>query len=332
MELGSISLWGEDLEAFRNEVRSAEELGFTLITVGDSPAGWHELYTSLAVAAYETKAATLAPMVTIPISRHPVVAASAMTTLYDLSGGRVVFALGTGGSAVTGMGREMATQADARDYMLTLRRLFNGEEAPWEGAVIPPLRFARPVPIYYSASGPKALKLAGEVADGVILSVGSSLEDVDRKLEAVRNAAMAAGRDPQTVDVWAYSFISVREHREKAVEDIMGFLPTIAAYGLRAKWAFEEVPSQFKDKVLELQRRYNTSEHVVVDGPNARLVQELGLVDYLAGLRTIAGTSQEASAVLDGLAQRGVSNFMCALPGNADPIGTMTRVREAYPG
>jgi len=330
MQLGSISLWGDDIEAFRREIRTAEELGFSLVTVGDSPAGWHELYVSLAIAALETRKATLAPMVTIPISRHPVVAASAMTSLYDLAGGRVAFALGTGGSAVTGMGREAATQAEAREYMLALRSLFNGESAQWQGCTIPALRFARRVPIYYSATGPKALALAGEVADGVVLAVGSSLEDVDRKIEMVRDAAVAAGRDPASVDIWAYSFISVRETSEAAVHDIKGFLPTIGAYGLRPKWAFETVPSQFKDKVRELQRRYDTSEHVVVGGPNARLVEELGLVDYLAGLRTIAGNSREAGVVLQGLAARGVSRFMCALPGNADPVGTMMRVKQAY--
>ena len=332
MELGSISLWGDDLEAFRKEIRTAEDLGFTLITVGDSPAGWHELYTSLTVAALETTSATLAPMVTIPISRHPVVAASAMTSLYDLAGGRVAFALGTGGSAVTGMGREMATQDEAREYLLTLRRLFNGEPATWQGRTIPALRFPRPVPLYYSASGPKALKLAGEVADGVVLSVGSSMEEVDHKLKAVREAAAAAGRDPAAVDIWAYSFISVRETRDAAVEDVSGFLPTIGAYGLRPKWAFETVPTQFKDKVRELQQRYDTSEHVVVGGVNDRLVRELGLTDYLAGLRTISGTAAHASAALQGLAERGVSRFMCALPGNADPIGTMNRVNAAYKG
>jgi len=330
MELGSISMWGPDLEAFRAEVRAAEELGFGLITVGDSPAGWHELYVSLTVAGLETRRATIAPMVTIPISRHPVVAASAMNSLYDLTGGRAAFAIGTGGSAVTGMGREAATQAQAKAYMIAMRQLFNGEEAAWETGTIPKLRFARPVPIYYSATGPKALKIAGELADGVILSVGSSLDEVDKKISAVRSAAVEAGRDPDSVDIWAYSFISVRDHRDEAVDDIKAFLPTIGSYGLRPKWAFDSVPSQFKEKIQELQRRYDTTEHVVVGGANVRLVEELGLVNYLAGLRTVAGTSADVGATLRGLADRGVSRFMCALPGNSDPIGTMTRVRAAF--
>jgi len=149
MELGSISMWGPDLEAFRAEVRAAEELGFGLITVGDSPAGWHELYVSLTVAGLETRRATIAPMVTIPISRHPVVAASAMNSLYDLTGGRAAFAIGTGGSAVTGMGREAATQAQAKAYMIAMRQLFNGEEAAWETGTMTELT----MDVFYTVQG-----------------------------------------------------------------------------------------------------------------------------------------------------------------------------------
>jgi hypothetical protein len=74
MKLGIISMWGDDLAAFRNQIRLAEELGFALVGLGDSPVGWHELYVSMTIAAQETTSVTLAPMVTTPIARHPAVA------------------------------------------------------------------------------------------------------------------------------------------------------------------------------------------------------------------------------------------------------------------
>jgi hypothetical protein len=43
MQLGAIHLWGEDEAKFRREIRLTAELGFDLVGVGDSPAGWHDL-------------------------------------------------------------------------------------------------------------------------------------------------------------------------------------------------------------------------------------------------------------------------------------------------
>ncbi len=42
MKLGPCHLRGNDLIAFRDEVRLAAGLDYDVIGVGDSPAGWHE--------------------------------------------------------------------------------------------------------------------------------------------------------------------------------------------------------------------------------------------------------------------------------------------------
>jgi len=330
MKLGSISLWGDSLEDFRTEIRTAEELGFGLVTVGDSPAGWRELYVSLTVAALETTEALLAPMVTIPVSRHPAVVASAMTSLWDLSGGRARFAIGTGGSATASMGLGALTQQQCREHMLALRDLFAGRPTMWEGHEVPALRFARPVPIYYSAKGPRAMALAGEVADGVVLQVGMSLEETARKIRLVRDAAAAAGRDPARIDIWAFSFTAVRDRRDTALGDVKASLAATGAYTMNQKAFADGVPTQFRGKLKELQARYVVADHCVVGGANEPLIDELGLTDYLAEIVAVAGSEAEVAKVLGGLERLGVSRFMCALPGNADPLGTMRRMRVAF--
>jgi 5,10-methylenetetrahydromethanopterin reductase len=329
MKLGIISLWGDDLQAFRAQVRFAEELGFGLIGVGDVPHAWQELYVSLTIAALETHEITLASMVTTPFGRHPAITAIAMSSLYELTGGRVALGIGTGNSMAKGFGRSLATQAEMRAYIGALRELFAGKSIVWEGKTIEALACARPVPIYLSATGPKALALAGELADGAVLQIGSSMEEVDNKIAQVRAAAVTAGREPGSIDFWAYSFCSIRESRKAALSDISSFLAALVGSDFKNKAAFDKLPEDIQGKVSEVLRRYDLSQHAVPGGPNGRLVEEVGLVDYMAGINSIAGTPEEVGAIIKDVAARGFSRLMCALPGISDRLGTMRRFSAA---
>ena len=323
MKLGTCHLWGPDLGAFRAEVRLAAELGFDLITVGDSPAGWHDLFISLAIAAQDAPSAMIAPLVTSPFLRHPIATANALSTLQDVSGGRVALGLATGGSTVMAIGRMPASQIEIRAEMAALRALFAGEGTVWNGAPVKPLRFARAVPIYYSAFGPKALALAGEQADGVILFAGSSsLDRLRAKIDAVQASARAVGRDPHAIDIWVVSYASVRATREAALADLKAFM-AVNAMALRTPEALAAVPEAYRARILEFQLRYDPTEHVVVDGANVALMEELGLEEFLSDMDTTAGTIDSVAETLRRIRAMGVSTFIAALPGHADPLSAI---------
>src|SRR6516225_1698040 len=133
MRAGWVTVWSGDAAQFRRQLRLAESVGISAIGIGDSPSGWNELYISLTIAAYETASMTIAPMVAVPFLRHPVIHARAMSSLAELTGGRVIFGLGTGASGATGTGNRPATQDEMREYIRVLRALLNGEEAVWQG-------------------------------------------------------------------------------------------------------------------------------------------------------------------------------------------------------
>jgi len=323
MKLGICSLWGPDLGKFREEVQLASQLGYELITVGDSPAGWHELYVSLTLAALDAPQARLAPLVTSPFMRHPLVTANALCSIDDLSGGRMALGLATGGSTVLAIGRPPATQVEIRAEMGALKSLFAGEGIEWDGTPVKPLRFPRPIPIYYSAFGPKALALAGEQADGVILFAGERhLDELARRIASVRDAATRAGREADAIDIWVVSYASVRPTRNEAIEDLGAFL-AVNGMVFRTPEALAQVPTQFKGKILELQKRYDPTEHVVVGGKNVALMKELGLDEYLSGFDTLAGPVENATAMMRALEGMGVSTFIAALPGHAAPLETI---------
>ncbi len=332
MQLGACHLWGDSLEAFRSDLRLAAELGFGIAAVGDSPAGWHELYISLAIAAQESPKAIVAPYVTSPFVRHPIINANAMCSLADQFGDRFVLGLSTGGSNVMAIGHAPANQAQIRDYFQALRSLFAGEPANYAGAPVSALRHARKIPIFYSAFGPKALTLAGEQADGVILFINHDLDALDRKIAVVREAAQRAGRRADDVQVWATAYCSVRESRAAALADLTAFIVVNGMAIARMPEILAQVPKQYHPALAELARRYDPTEHCVVGGANSRLPAELGLTDFLGGFDTVAGPPAEVKEVLDGLERRGIAGFIANLPGAADKHGTLRRLAALRKG
>lgn len=329
MKIGTCHLWGQDLAAFRAEVRLAASLGYDVISVGDSPAGWHDLYVSLTLAALDAPRARIATMVTSPFIRHPLASTNALCSLDDLSGGRMVLGLSTGGSNVMGIGRMQASQAEIRAEWDAYDDLFAGRPTIVDGRPVAPLRFARKVPIFYSAFGPKALAMAGERADGVILFASAShLDGLQQKIAAVHAAARRAGRDPGDIEIWAISYVAVRATRDAAIDDIKAFL-VVNGLALRAPEAMALVPDHLKPAIRELQSRYDPTEHVVPGGPNVALMEELGLTEFLAGFETTIGTADQVAEAMRAMAAMGVSTFIAALPGNADPTAAIRGLAEA---
>ena len=319
MRVGWVTVWGGDAAQFQRQVRLADSAGISAVGVGDSPAGWNELYVSLTIAAYESTSMTIAPMVAVPFLRHPVIHARAMSSLAELTGGRVVLGLGAGASGATGTGNRPASQDEMREYMRVVRALLNGEEAVWQGKPLAALKDSRPVPLYYSAWGPKSLQVAGEVADGVIIKIGSSLDAVVAKVEAVRSAAERAGRNPGAVDVWAYGYISFADTRRAALLGISSLLASSGAYDYLAPHAKAGVPGETLSKLRELQRRYDVTQHVVPGGPNGKAAEELGLLEFLAQRTAIAGTRADVADYLEQLGAAGVSTYFALAPTNASP-------------
>ena len=319
MKLGICSLWGGDLAAFRSEIRTASDLGYDVIGVGDSPAGWHEMVVSLTLAALDAPRAIIAPLVTSPFMRHPLITANAMCSLHDISGGRAALGFATGGSSVMAIGGMPATQTEIRAEIAALKALFAGEPTTFQGRPVKPLRFPRRIPIYYSAFGPKAMQLAAERADGVILFAGDRhIDRLASKISALREMTLAAGRPADALDIWVMSYLSVRPTRQAAIADLLAFI-SVNAMALRTPEALASVPDQYHGKVLEFQRRYDPTEHVVVGGANVALMHELGLTEYLSDFDTTAGSVAFVADVLRQMQALGVSAVIAALPGHADP-------------
>src|SRR5262249_59002862 len=88
----------------------------------DSHLVCRELWVTLTACALGTSKIRLGPGVTVPHTRHFSVTASAIATLHDLAGDRLVLGIGTGGSSAETMG--LSLQRAAR--IATLEAVVHG--------------------------------------------------------------------------------------------------------------------------------------------------------------------------------------------------------------
>ena len=174
----------------------AERRGFGYGWTFDSVVLWQEPFVIYSQILAQTSSMTVGPMVTNPSTRDWSVTASLFATLNDMFGNRTVCGIGRGDSARRVIGQAPASLAVLGDSMHVIRELAEGREVDLHGAPvrIPWVREGR-LEIWMAAYGPKALKLVGEQADGFILQTADPAI-AKWTIDAVREAASAAGRDP----------------------------------------------------------------------------------------------------------------------------------------
>lgn len=299
------------LSAFAEQAQLAEECGFDLVGVGDSQSVFRELYVSLAVCAERTKRVRFGPTVTNPITRHPAVAASAIASVDELAPGRVFFGIGSGDSAVYNLQEPPVRLTGLRESVQTFRGLLAGETVDYRGHQIHTQWVERPVPIYIAAEGPKTLELAGEIADGVLIGTGLTAPILGDSLDRIAAGARRAGRDPASIDTWVLARCNIAATRAQAIQPIRMELASSAHHVFRFTFAGKHLSDELVERIRWVQERYRPAAHEQLgSNPNADLIEEAGLTDYLADRFALAGTVEEVAAQLRAVAGAGVSNVL----------------------
>jgi 5,10-methylenetetrahydromethanopterin reductase len=181
----------------------AERAGFDEVWFPDSQLLWRDVFAVAAAAAAATSRIRLGTAVTNVVTRHPAVLASAARTVAELAPGRFVLGVGVGDSAVGPVGLRASTGAELRERLAIVRTLLAGGTVDFGGATSR-LRDPVDVPIHLAASGPRNLRLAGEIADGAILLSGVAAGPLAAATARVQDGARAAGRwaVPMTVSAF----------------------------------------------------------------------------------------------------------------------------------
>jgi probable F420-dependent oxidoreductase len=181
--------------------RQAELYGFSHVWTFDSHLLWQEPYVIHSQILAATRTIMVGPMVTNPATRDWTVTASVFATLNEMFGNRTVCGIGRGDSAVRVTNGAPTTLATLRECVHVVRELANGRPVDYNGSTLRlPWASKSALELWIAAYGPKALALTGEVGDGFILQLADP--DITAwTIKSVREAAAAAGRDPDAVTI-----------------------------------------------------------------------------------------------------------------------------------
>lgn len=312
-----VSLVCDDLAAFPEWVRTVDECGFDVIGLTDSPALYPETYVTGVLAAQNTSRARFGPRVTNPITRHPIVAASAIVSLDVLSGGRTLFGIGAGDSAAHTAAARPAPVRKIEEYLLTLRGLVRGESVSYRGKTLRMFHEPRHIPIYVAAAGPKMLHMAGRVADGVIIGAGILPETIEHALAAVGEGAAEAGRSVEDLDLWWLCGAQIADSRTEAEERMLSLTAALINAHGQITLGGKLIPDDLVDAAQYLIDHYDFDGHVKHGAePNPRLEPNADLLrsfprlrEYASRRYLIGGTPDECAKQIEEAGEAGANQF-----------------------
>lgn len=206
--------------------RGAEELGFDhawtydhLVWAGLPDAPWFGTTPTLTAAAMVTERIRLGTLVSSPNYRHPVTFMRDLLALDDISGGRLICGLGTGGdldARLLGEERSLRERVDRfHEFTELLDRLLREDHVDHEGehyravdARTLPGPVQRPrIPFVIAANGSRSLRLAARYGQGWVTTGGGPAEtleewwaSVGRLAQRFDDALVSGGGEPDGCD------------------------------------------------------------------------------------------------------------------------------------
>jgi alkanesulfonate monooxygenase SsuD/methylene tetrahydromethanopterin reductase-like flavin-dependent oxidoreductase (luciferase family) len=247
----------------RTAAQEAAQLGFESLwtPAGSVPDSFH------VCAAWTQDTALRTGISVVPAVRMwtPLGLAAQAATLAQLSSGRFVLGLGTGGygpefwASVGVANRPIAVM---REYVVQVRALLAGEKVTvgqdaigagslgWPRSASLGVTDLPPAPVYLAALGPQMLRLAGEVADGTLLNWATPARIAVSRAR-VDEGIVRAGREPGSVPMTMYIRVCIDDDvaaaRQALGAQVLGYgmgqpgSPQNAGYrGLFAQMGFDQ--------------------------------------------------------------------------------------------
>lgn len=285
--------------------KQAEAAGFAYGWMFDSHVLWQEPFPLMTLMAANTERMRIGPCVTNPAVRDWTVTASLFATLNRISGGRMDIGIGRGDSSRRVMGKRPVTLAVLEECVQTVRDLCAGKQIVYEDKEIQmPWADAGVPPIWVAGYGPKALRCAGKIGDGVILQFADP-HLIKWCLNFVREGAEEAGRDFSKIKVMAAAPVWVSDDLATARDRVRWFPALVSNHvvDLVSKYKPEELPPELTAYIAD-RKGYNYLHHAEVGSSNAEFV-----TDEVVDRFCLVGPVEEQVRRLKELRDVGVTQF-----------------------
>lgn len=197
-------------ERLRDVARLADESGLEELWLWEDCFREGGISTAAAALAWTERLRVGVGLLPVPL-RNVAITAMEAAALHRMFPGRPVVAVGHGVQDWMGQvgARVESPVTLLREHLVALRALLGGERVTTEGRYVrlddvaldwPP---AGPVPVLAGATGPRSLRLAGEAADGTLLTASTTADGVRRARRLIDEGRETAGRtDPHQVVVY----------------------------------------------------------------------------------------------------------------------------------
>lgn len=294
-----------NLDRLVNLTRQAENAGFGYAWIFDSHVLWMEPFPLLTLMAANTKHMHLGTCVTNPSVRDVSIAASLFATLNLISEGRMELGIGRGDSSRRVLGKKPATLENLEQFVRTFRELNAGRSVQLDGVATRfPWAHAGVPRVWVAGYGPKALRTAGRIGDGVILQFADP-DLIEWCVGFVREGAREAGRDPGKIEVMAAAPVWASSDLILARDRVRWFPALVSNHvmDLISKYKPEELPESLTSYVRG-RGKYDYLHHCEVGSNNADFV-----TDEIVDRFCIVGPIQEHRKKLEALRKVGVTQF-----------------------
>jgi alkanesulfonate monooxygenase SsuD/methylene tetrahydromethanopterin reductase-like flavin-dependent oxidoreductase (luciferase family) len=294
MGLGAFIGVGKSLETALQRVEQAERLGYESAYVTHIAA--RDSVTTLMAYAARSERLLLGTGVTPIYSRTPVATAQSFGTLDEYSGGRAIIGLGVSHrpAVEAWYGQEIEQPLrEMREYVGVVRAILRNEDPPQGETFHSHFHFMgfepRPdIPIYLAGLAPGMLRLAGEIADGVVLWLCNPEYIRSTVVPSIAEGRAKAGKSPDGFDIVAAVPAAVTSEPDQAKAQLRSEL--IPYFSL-----------PFYRKMIELSGFGDDLAGFDREGADA--ISD----EFLARLAAI-GTAEEAEAVVRNYADSGATS------------------------
>ena len=292
-------------------VKLAEDSGFEYTWITDHYNN-RNVYSILTILALKTQTIKLGPGVTNPYHINPALTASAIATINEVSGGRAVLGIGAGDKVTferIGISWEKPLKR-MREAIEIIRELHAGKSVKYDGEIFK-FNGARlgfktgSIPIYVGAQGPKMLKLAAELGDGVLINA-SHPKDFEEAKKNIDAGLEKAGKSVDAFDVVAYASMSVDKNRDNARNAARIVVAFIVA-------GSPEVVLQrhgLKDEDVNKVREALNNAFTKGDWPGVAKA----VTDEMIDIFSISGTPDDVIERVNELAKVGVTQVVAGSP------------------